>query len=131
MALSVTDNVGAIVSKGGGVLKATERLSTGAALGSPDTVHVFGKFSSSTFRDKTPLTDRFDESGKKVATEQGDRDSGFTCTLMARDAAHIDDLRNEVRNSWYLVMKQLSQSQALSGTTTQYQFAFGQFDPYV
>jgi hypothetical protein len=130
MALTITDSVSDIQSKGGGICKATERLATGAALGTPDTVHVFGKFKDSTFRDKTPFNPRYDESGAKVANEQGDRDTGFNLTIMARDADHINNLRNEVRNKYYLTMKKLSQTGALGGAT-QIQFAFGQFHPDV
>ena len=129
MALTVTDNVGDIQSKGGGVLKATERLSTGAALSSPDTVHIFGKQKDTNLRDKTPFTPRYDESGAKVANEQGDRDSGFTCTIMARDSDTVNNLRNEVRNKYYLTMKKLSQTGALSSSNTMIAFSFGQFHP--
>ena len=129
MALTVTDNVGDIQSKGGGVLKATERLSTGAALSSPDTVHIFGKQKDTNLRDKTPFAPRYDESGAKVANEQGDRDSGFTCTIMARDSDTVNNLRNEVRNKYYLTMKKLSQTGALSSSNTMIAFSFGQFHP--
>ncbi len=131
MALTVTDNVGDIQTRGGGVLKATERLSTSAALSTPDTVHVFGKQKDTKFRDKSPLTPQFDESNAKVGNIQENRDSGFECTIMARDADTINNLRNEVRNKYYLVMKKLSQTGALSGSNTQLMFAFGQFHPDV
>ena len=130
MALSVTNIPGTIVSRGGSILKATERLSTGAALGTPDTVHDFGEVKDSNLRDKTPYNPRYNEAGEKVANEQGERDTGFTATLMQRDAATIDDLRNQVRNKYYLTMHVLSQSQAVNGKT-QYAFAFGQIAPDV
>lgn len=130
MALQVSNIKGAIVSRSGSILKASERLSTGTALGTPDTVHDFGEVKDSQFRDKTPFTPRYNEAGEKVANEQGERDTGFSATLMQRDGQTIDDLRNEVRNKYYLTMHVLSQSQAVNGKT-QYMFAFGQIRPDV
>ena len=65
MALTTTDVPGAIASKGGSVLRVQERLSTGANLGTPDTVHDLGDIENSGFRDKTPYTPRYNEAGDK------------------------------------------------------------------
>lgn len=131
MALTITDNPGNIATKGGSVLKINERLSTGAVLTSPDTVHDAGDIKNSTFKDKTPQTGLYNEAGEKKATEYGDRDTGFTANLMQRDAATIDGFRNEVRNKYYLTMHKMSQSGALASGNTQYGFHFGKFNPDV
>lgn len=126
MALTVTDNPGNIATKGGSVFKASERLSTGAVLASPDTIHDFGDVKSSGFKDKTPKTGLYNEAGEKKKTEDGDRDSGFNLVLMQRDAATIDNIRNEARNKYYLTLHKMSQSGALASGNTQWLFAFGQ-----
>jgi hypothetical protein len=131
MALTVTDNPGNIATKGGSVFKGTERLSTGAALGSPDTVHDFGDVKSSGFKDKTPQNGLYNEAGEKKATEYGDRDTGFNLVFMQRDSALIDNLRNEVRNKYYITLHKMSQSGALASGNTQWLFAFGKFNPDV
>ena len=131
MALTITDNPGNIATKGGSVLKISERLSTGAVLSSPDTVHDAGDIKSSTFKDKTPQTGLYNEAGEKKATEYGDRDTGFGAVLMQRDAATIDGFRNEVRNKYYLTLHKMSQSGALASGNTQWLFAFGKFNPDV
>jgi len=130
MSLTVTDNPGNIATKGGSVFKATERLSTGAALSSPDTVHDFGDVKSSGFKDKTQQTGLYNEAGEKKATEYGDRDTGFSLVFMQRNADLIDNLRSEVRNKFYLTLHKMSQTNALA-TGTQWLFAFGKFNPDV
>lgn len=126
MALTVTDNPGNIATKGGSVLKGAERLATGAALGTPDTVHDFGDIKNSTFKDKTPKSGLYNEAGEKKKTEDGDRDTGFTAVLMQRDSATIDGIRNEARNKYYLTLHKMSQTGALASGNTQWLFAFGQ-----
>ncbi len=131
MALTVTDNPANIVTKGGSVLKGQERLFTGAALGSPDTVHDFGDIKSSGFKDKTPKTGLYNEAGEKKKTEEGDRDTGFSAVLMQRDATTINDLRNTVRKKAYLCMHKMTQTGAIGSSKTQYLFAFGEINPDV
>lgn len=130
MALTVTDDIGNISSKGGSVLKAQARTSAGAALGSPDTVHDFGDIATSTFKDKTAREPRYNEAGDKKKSELGNRDSGFTCNLMQRDSKVIDSIRNETRSAYFLALRKLSETGALTGGT-QWAFCFGQFNPDV
>lgn len=131
MALTVSDNPSNISTKGGSVLKAQERLFSGAVLGSPDTVHDFGDVKNSTFKDKTPKNPLYNEAGEKKKTEQGDRDTGFTAVLMQRDAVTINNLRNEVRNKAYLTMHKMTQTGAIGTSKTQYAFCFGEINPDV
>lgn len=130
MALTVTDDVGDISSKGGSVFKAQARTSAGANLSSPDTVHDFGDVASSTFKDKTPREARYNEAGEKKKSELGNRDTGFTVNLMQRGLKVIDSIRNETRSAYFLSLRKMSESNALTGGT-QWSFAFGQINPDV
>lgn len=129
MALAVTRDKTKISSKGGDIFKVTERQETGAALTTADTVHDFGSIKSSKFRNKYPMEKITDERGKVAKYEEGEMDSGFEVVLNQRDK-NVLDFVSEVKNKFYLAMRQLSETGGVGGKT-QFIFGFGQISPEV
>ena len=128
MSLTVTNNRAFINTRGGAICKAQQRKSDFTNLLSPDSVHDWGEVKDSKFKDKTVLTPLYNEANEKVATEQGPRDIGFTCTLYQRDQATIDSIRNAARDGYFIVMHELGRN--VNGKV-QRLFACGQIEPDV
>jgi hypothetical protein len=129
MALTVTRDNTKASAKGGSIFKATQRLSSGAALTSPDTVHDFGEIKDSTYRDKIPVTTVYNEAQDPVYDQTENRDCGFDFTFLQRDKAMLD-IVEEVQGNYYLGLKKLSDDSAVGGKT-QWVFAFGTIEPNI
>lgn len=113
---------------GGGSLKVTNRSSAGAALTTDVTPHDVGYIADSTYGNKVPGTDIFDESGALIDTEVGNRTVTLDVTLLQREAQLIEDMAYEVENNYYLAMHQTTKTDAIGTTKTQYHFIYGKFD---
>src|SRR5438105_3803298 len=128
MSLTVTNNRGFINTRGGAICKAQQRQADFTNLSSPDSVHDWGEVKDSKLKDKTVLTPLYNEANEKVATEQGVRDIGFSCTLYQSDKTTIDSIRNATRDGYFLAMHELGRN--VNGKV-QRLFAIGQFEPDV
>ncbi len=126
MSLTVINNRGYINTRGGAILKASQRNPDGTTLSSPDSVHDWGEIKNSSFKDKTVLKPIYNEANEKVATEQSPRDTGFMCTLLQRDQKTIDSLRNASRDNYFICMHELGRN--VNGLV-QRLFCFGQIEP--
>ena len=128
MSLTTTRSSGNYGTKGGGIVRSSQRKPDGSALSTPDTVHDWGHFKDSNFFDKTPLNIARDETMNPFGAELGKREMGFKCTLQERDPNKINDLRNEVRGNLYLTMRHLG---TLANGNIVLAFGFGAWDPSV
>lgn len=91
MAWQPAKDKGAIKKFGGGIIRIREVSDDGQTISATDTVyHDIGYIQSHSFEDNTPLESIYDETGKQIAADEGNRVVKITGILMQTDKETLD-----------------------------------------
>ena len=126
MAFTPVRDAGSIQTKGGGIIRIKEVSDSGAELGTvASSVYDLGYLQETTFRDSTPTTAIFDETGDQVQTEEGQREVVVEGVLQQTDKAALD-IAKEARGKFFALYKY---NGVKNGKHQEVFFGLGKIDP--
>lgn len=104
MAISTTQDKGAITKYGGGKMWVKEVNDDGTDLAIPDTWHLLPYIEKSTFTITANNEDYKDETGEVIASVESDFNVKFSGIFLQCDKATLDFLAKEVKGKFYAVI---------------------------
>lgn len=108
MAITITRNDAFIRKTASGLAWITEVQATGAALGTPDTLHGYGRVQKSVYERKATQTKEKDQGGVEIVVST-EVSATMTLDVMQRDAAHIT-LPTDMDGKYARIIQELTSS---------------------